>query len=505
MGSEASTCALSRGSLKLAEDDAEGPGPAERIARLVADRLGPDRFARFFASDGVRWAAPVLEVRVRTRFAAQFAQAHYRGVVEAAAAQAGLAPERVEFIADDEAEVVTVAAAPAAPAAATPIIAADRVLTHTALSDPRWSLAQFVVGAHNRLAFEAVSTLASGDAGVGVRTAYVHGCCGVGKTHLLHGAAQLMARGHPSAVVRVMTGEHFANAFILGCKAKRVEPFRRHVRAVDLLVIDDVGGLLGKAGTLTELQHTLDAVQAAGGRVLLSGPDHPRRLAGLGEAVASRLLSGLVAEAGAPDAAAAADLIQLLAARRGLRLDASAARSAVAHALKGAGRIGVRDLEGLVLKLQAMSRLMIAPSDPAGRSATLNAMAVERALGPRAEEPETPRSWPGAPRPPVPLERLIGETCRAFGVDTAEVRSTGRREPVVLARAMAAHLAVKLNKDSFPTIGQALGRRGHSTALSGAKRIGEQIRAGATFRAAPGREPEPLSAIERRIEVALGR
>lgn len=498
-----------------------------RIAEQVALTLGPERFARFFVAGGVEWRAPNLEVKVRSAFAAKYAQSHYADAVMRAAELAGLVPASIEFVvasAEDRAGSETPDARPAlgsrregrprdearrAPSAA-------GKATHGALLDPRWALSNLQVGVHNRLAVEAIDHLTGPRRLAGVALAYLHGRCGVGKTHLLYGAAQHHLAHDPTAVVRIISGEQFANAYISGVRGKRVEPFRQHVRAVDLLVLDDLSELLGKPGTLLELQHAIDAVIAKGGRVIVSGPAHPRQLTGLPERLTSRLLSGLVAEVGPPDQRGAVELVRTLAARRGLQLDAAAADAVLSHASQHApGGVGVRELEGIVLKLDAMARIFgqnaadaanggSAHSSGTGlrQAASLNAAAVQRALGPY-EAAHQRASRLGAARPPVPFERILATVCRAFGVGPAEVRSSARRRPVVLARAMSAWLATKLNQSSFPHIGQGLGRKGHSTALSGAKRIAAQIAKGEMFCAGPDREPESLQAISQRLKAEL--
>lgn len=517
-------------------------GVGGRVAELVALTLGPERFARFFVPGGVEWAAPLLEVKVRSAFAAKYAESHYAAAVLNAAHRAGVAPAAVRFVVGTERPRGT----PAYPDAHAPAEAAPTHLrsdggnnqreapvrrvtrssgrldrgstqgtqgTPATHNDPRWSLTNLQIGPRNRLAVEAVNHLTGPRRLVGVGLVFLHGRCGVGKTHLLCGAAQQLLAHDPSAVVRVLSGEQFANAYIMGVRGKRVEPFRQHVRAVDLLAIDDLSGLLGKPATMLELQHAIDAVIASGGRVVVSGPAHPRQMPGMPEGLTSRLLSGLVAEVGVPDQRGAVELVRTLAARRGLRLDDGAADAVLSHAAQHApGGVGVRDLEGIVLKLDAMARIF-GTSTPETRSdtasgqalrqaAALNAAAVERALGPQGVDAAR-SARPQAARPPVPFERILAAACRAFGVGPAEVRSTARRRPVVLARAMSALLATRLNRSSFPHIGQGLGRKGHSTALSAAKRICKQIAQGETFCAGPDREPESLGTINQRLQAEL--
>ncbi len=119
----------------------------------------------------------------------------------------------------------------------------------------------------------------------------VHGPPGVGKTHLLHGlAARANANGWP---VACLSGEGFTSRYQRALREGAVEQFQDAVRGVRLLIVDDLHDLAGKAATMRELVHTLDAVTHAGGGVAVGSELRPREL-GLPERLCSRLEAGIV-------------------------------------------------------------------------------------------------------------------------------------------------------------------------------------------------------------------
>ena len=119
----------------------------------------------------------------------------------------------------------------------------------------------------------------------------VHGPPGVGKTHLLHGlAARARADGWP---VACLSGEGFTTRYQRALREGAVEQFQDAVRGVRLLIVDDLHDLAGKAATMRELVHTLDAVTHAGGGVAVGSELRPREL-GLPERLCSRLEAGIV-------------------------------------------------------------------------------------------------------------------------------------------------------------------------------------------------------------------
>ena len=83
----------------------------------------------------------------------------------------------------------------------------------------------FVVGSSNRLAWSAAKQLA-GDEGKSISPLFIHGVCGVGKTHLLQALckeASKTARGR----VRFVTAEQFTNEFIASSRTGDFQRFRK--------------------------------------------------------------------------------------------------------------------------------------------------------------------------------------------------------------------------------------------------------------------------------------
>jgi hypothetical protein len=61
-----------------------------------------------------------------------------------------------------------------------------------------------------------------------------------------------------------LTGEEFTNEFLTALRTNKLDSFRRKLRDLDLLVIDDVHFLAGKRATQEEFLHTFNAIEAMG-------------------------------------------------------------------------------------------------------------------------------------------------------------------------------------------------------------------------------------------------
>jgi chromosomal replication initiator protein len=218
-------------------------------------------------------------------------------------------------------------------------------------------LEDFVVGESNRLAFAAACRVVDIDDGHGLSVLFVHGECGVGKTHLLQGICRrsIERTGRPGSV-RYVTGEQFTNEFIAAVRTNTLDAFRARMRKLDLLAIDDVHFLSNKVRTQSEFLYTLDAIGLGGAKIVMASDDHPRHIKRFNQALVSRFISGMVVKVDRPDRCTRLELIRRLASVRSLSLN-DAAVDTIAGQCVGS----VRELEGAITRLAAVTTLLHEP------------------------------------------------------------------------------------------------------------------------------------------------
>lgn len=323
-----------------------------------------------------------------------------------------------------------------------------------------------VVGPSNRLAVESARALAEGRS-PSLKLLFLHGRCGVGKTHLLHAIAQRRLQAAPAQRIRYLTAEQFTNDYITAVRDGALDGFRRRIRRQHLLVIDDIHFLASKSATQTEFQHTLDEIAMAGGAVVLASDGHPRQIQRLGAGLVSRFLSGMVVRIDEPDHAMRMCLAERFAGARGLCLSPQAIQL-VADRTGGS----VREIEGAVSALAALQMLSGRPASEA-----LEAGHVTEALG---------ATLPSLRGRPVRIGDVIEATCATIGISREDLLGDGRHRRVVAARGLAAYLAREMTTMSFPEIAAALGRSTHSTIHAAAARFREALESGQQVPCADG-------------------
>ncbi|MBX3402935.1 MAG: hypothetical protein KF699_05915 [Phycisphaeraceae bacterium] len=478
---------------------------ADALHARLAIIIGHAAFDRYFRDRvRIRFNDGRVEVHAPSRAAADVLRRRFAVALrQAAGAQA-------EFIGDDLPASTAHAAhapahrpeSPAPPARPRPAPVA------------RYRLEDFVVGESNRVAYDTASRLAESADDDAPRHLFIHGPCGLGKSHLLHGAAVRFRERHPGAVVRVTSGEAFMNDFVAairdtgpagpGKPAAGIARFRRAYRRCDLLCIDDVHFLAAKQATQDELLHTFDDIERGGAKVILVSDQHPRALRKFSPALVSRFMAGLVAGVAPPESGLRERIIRVFAQRRGLRLDDGAVRAVASRTgwlpAASAGP-SVRDIEGVLTKLDALRR--VAPEFVAA-DGRIGAGAVERALG---GGPAADGSAPAAQRParPVRMHTIVSQTCAALAVDTADLAGPTRHKRVVLARAIITYIARSLTTQSFPDIARAIGRPAHSTVITAYQRFSRQLQADEPVALEHSAEPTTISVLVRQLTEAVVR
>lgn len=320
----------------------------------------------------------------------------------------------------------------------------------------------FVVGPSNQLAYTSAIRMADESEVRSIGALFIHGECGLGKTHLLQSVCARHLERYPGAVVRYTTGEQFTNEYIVALKSNTLEQFRQRVRSLDLLGIDDIHFLANKTATQSEFLHTLDAIDLGGARIVMASDEHPRHLRSVSRALVSRFLAGMVVEIERPGRELRLQLVKRLADRRGLRLNAQAMELIAANCVAS-----VREIEGALNKLVALTQFGGDVPSPSGE---VGCVLVERLFKVESQNGK-----------PLRIGEIIDVVCQRLGIERTDLLSTTRHRRVVLARGVVSHLSRELTTLSYPEIGRALGRRNHSTVLTAGRRLAEQVESNETI------------------------
>jgi chromosomal replication initiator protein len=326
------------------------------------------------------------------------------------------------------------------------------VITAGSAFNPRLTFDQFVIGDGNRLAHAAALAVAEMP-GLAYNPLFICGPPGLGKTHLLHSIANYVRDHGGGMSVLYTTAEAFTDQFVGALRGDAIEAFKTTYRSVDVLLVDDVQFLLGKARTEQEFFHTFNALQGAGAQLVLTSDRLPRDMDALEERLRERFESGLVTDVRPPDASTRLTVLRKRAQQDELTL-ADAALETIAARVE----TNLRTLEGALIRVVAFGSLT-------GRPVT--AELADEVLDGLYPDLKPPRARS--------VREIQEQTCEAFGVSLEQLLSSSRAAPVTWPRQVAMYLARELTDQTLPAIGRAFGGRNHTTVMHACRRTAERI------------------------------
>jgi chromosomal replication initiator protein len=318
--------------------------------------------------------------------------------------------------------------------------------------DHRLVFSNFLVGRSNQLAYAAAQRIKTSDPNAPLlyNPLYLHACVGLGKTHLL----QAIAHEGLSDGRRViyLTAERFMYGFVAALKAQTAIVFKEKLRAIDLLIIDDIQFLQGKS-IQQEFCHTLNALIDARRQIVIAADRPPADLDSLEERVRSRLAGGLCVEMGALDETLRIQILERRVAAAKMTHPAFDVPDAVLAYVANVIQTNGRDLDG------AVNRLLAHTSLSGSRLTVETAEAAIRDLV-RTKDPKR-----------VKIEDIQKLVASHFNVSRADILSSRRTANVVRPRQIAMYLSKVLTLRSLPEIGRRFGGRDHTTVLHAVRKI----------------------------------
>jgi len=319
--------------------------------------------------------------------------------------------------------------------------------------DPRLSFETFIVGRSNTLAHAAAKQVATSRRGEPLmfNPLYIHAAVGLGKTHLLQA---ITWAGNTAADRKLLylTAERFMYGFVSALRSQNTLAFKEAVRAIDVLVIDDLQFLQGRS-TQAEFCHTLNTLIDAGRQVVIASDRPPADLESLDDRVRSRLAGGLVVEIGSLGEELRLEILKSrIGAARVHHPGFEVPQPVLAFIAKSVTHNG-RDLEGAVNRLLAHSKLT-------GQPVTVEMAEREMRDLIRPAEPKRVR-----------IEDIQRIVARQYNVSRADLLSSRRTANVVRPRQVAMYLAKVLTLRSLPEIGRRFGGRDHTTVLHAVRKI----------------------------------
>jgi len=316
--------------------------------------------------------------------------------------------------------------------------------------NPRYTFETFVVGKNNELARAAALAVAQ-NPGQTYNPLFMYGGVGLGKTHLMQAIGHEILHLSPNKRVLYVTCEKFTTEFIQAISSGKIERFKSTYRSVDVLLVDDIQFLAGKEGTQEEFFHTFNTLHQANKQIVISSDRPPKSIQTLENRLVSRFEWGMIADIGSPDLETRLAILESKCREHNYQLD----REIMGY-MATTIQSNVRELEGALNRLMAYHQLNNQPP-------TLElAREILATLNPPTQKTNNLTS-----------KKIMSIVSQYYDVTLDELVGISRKKHLVAPRQMAMYLMREELKSSFPTIGQELGGRDHTTAMHACLKISQ--------------------------------
>lgn len=298
---------------------------------------------------------------------------------------------------------------------------------------------QFVVGASNRLAFQASKALARSD------TFYNHilfltAGPGLGKSHLSQAVGNYISQSCPTGRVHYLSAENFANEMVRALRNGRMSQFKERFRQdCEILLLEEVQFLSGKEKIQAEICYTLDNLMSHKRKLVFTSCYLPGEISQLSQELRSRLTGGIITPIGPPDFPTRVKILAKKAENRGAQVSPR-----ILEYLAEFVSEDVRRLESAIDCLMARSTLLQQPVNLRLAEEVLQDL---QAVDTRLNVPE--------------IQKIVGDH---YQVSLPELLGRSRQRRLVRARQMALYFCRLYTQKTMVELGK-LFKRSHASVV----------------------------------------
>lgn len=316
--------------------------------------------------------------------------------------------------------------------------------------NPRYVFDTFVVGGFNELAHAAAQAVIR-KPGVAYNPLFVYGDTGLGKTHLIQAIGNFIKVSAPEKKIYYITSEKFYLDNVNAVQANKVNIFKEKYRHYDVLVMDDIQFLAKKEKTQEELFHIFNALYDSNKQIVFSSDQHPSFIPNLEDRLKSRFAAGMIVAITQPDHESRVAILRTKAKMSNF-LVADDVMEYLATTVEG----NVRELEGILNQIIVQTQL---------KERILDLQDIKNLV-----------KNPIKPKKAVSVKEVIKTIADYYDVEEDSIYQKTRRKEVVKPRQLIMYILREDFHISYPTIGEKLGGRDHTTVIHSCEKIKTEVK-----------------------------
>ena len=315
--------------------------------------------------------------------------------------------------------------------------------------NPKYTFETFVIGPFNELAHSASQAILK-------RTAvynplFIFGSTGHGKTHLIQAVGNYFKTIDPSKKIFYLTSEKFTNDYLNSLNSGNINTFKEKYKKYDLLIIDDIQFLSAKTKTQEEFFSLFNSFHDNGKQLIFSSDKHPNFIPDIEERIKSRFNAGMIVEIQKPDYESRIQIFRKKSNLMNLNIS-----NDIVEFLASSVEGNIRELEGIL-------NLILCQTDLKNKELNINE--IKELLKNTSK-----------PKKNIRIKDVLKVTAEFYGIEEAVIFEKGRKKEVIKPRQVIMYLLREDFDISFPSIGDKVGNRDHSTVIHSYEKIKNDLK-----------------------------
>jgi len=316
--------------------------------------------------------------------------------------------------------------------------------------NPRYTFDTFVVGPFNQLAHAAAQAVIQ-NPGLSYNPLFVYGKTGHGKTHLIQAVGNYFKKSNTNRKVFYVTSERFTQDLVNAIRSGRAHSFKDQYRQYDVLIMDDIQFIADKEKTQEELFHLFNAMHDNNKQIVFSSDRHPSQMLDFEDRLKGRFSAGMIAEIPAPDIESRIAIISSKVEQNNFLINKEIIEY-VAENIQG----NIRELEGVLNTIVCKTQI---------KGKALTQSEVQSIIKNNIR-----------PQRGVSVDDVVKKISNYYEIDERSIYEKTRKKEVVKPRQVIMYILREEFAVSYPSIGEKIGGRDHTTVIHSCDKIKDQLK-----------------------------
>ncbi len=320
--------------------------------------------------------------------------------------------------------------------------------------NPRYTFESFIIGPFNELAHAAAQAIIKKP--VAYNPLFIYGNTGLGKTHLMQAVGNHFKHSSSQKRVFYITSEKFTQEMTNALQASKMNSFKEKYRKYDVFIMDDIQFLSNKEKTQEELFHLFNHLYENNKQIIFSSDKHPNFIPNLEARLRSRFVAGMIIDVPQPDHESRVAIIRKKAEAASLHLSEETINLLASNVVGN-----IREIEGIINSICVQKEL---------KGKEISLVDIKNLIKTTAQ-----------PQKSVSVKELVKTIADFYGVEETSIIDKNRKKEVVRPRQVAMYIMREFLNISYPSIGQKLGGRDHTTVMHACEKLKKELETDGTL------------------------